>query len=72
MKITVFSLPTCPRCDQLKSLLKNKGITFEVIDDPDVMLGMGIKGNLPLLQIDDGERLPFYKAVPWINKYTTE
>lgn len=68
MKITVFSLPTCPRCDQLKDKLRSKGIEFEVIDDPEVMLDMGIKGNLPLLQVDDGEKLPFFKAIPWIDK----
>lgn len=68
MKITVFSLTDCPRCEQLMRKLDSKGVQYTIINDPETMLEMGIRGDLPLLQIDDGERIPFFKAIPWIDK----
>lgn len=32
MKVTVYSLPTCPYCKQAKAYLKEKKIEFEDID----------------------------------------
>ena len=66
MKLVVYASKTCPRCKQLKTMLQQKNISYEEITDTDKMLELGIRGNLPLLEVDDGERLPFYKAIPFI------
>jgi glutaredoxin len=29
MKVTVYSLPDCPKCDKLKEYMKKKGVDFE-------------------------------------------
>jgi len=53
MKVTVYSLPDCPKCDKLKEYLKNKGVEFEARwFDTEAQTGfimMNMFGNPPIL-----------------------
>jgi hypothetical protein len=56
----------CPKCKVLTLKLTQKNINFEVIDDIDAMLKMGIK-SAPMLDVD-GELLDFAKALAWVRE----
>lgn len=66
MKIVIYTTSGCPRCAQLKRMLDEKQIPYEEMSDTEQMIKMGIRGNMPLLQVDDGERMPLFKAIPFI------
>lgn len=57
MKITVYSLPDCPKCDKLKDFLKSNRIKFETDwfdtkNQTDFVM-MNIFGNPPILTLGD-------------------
>ena len=59
MKITVYSLPDCPKCDKLKGFLKSKQIDFETDwfdtkNQTDFVM-MNIFGNPPILTLGEKE-----------------
>ena len=60
MKLIVYSTPTCPRCEQLKSALSKAGIDYENQDmsSPEPLTELRINGvftlSAPVLQA--GER----------------
>jgi len=61
MKITVYSLPDCPKCDKLKSYLKSQNIEFEAdwfdtINQTDFVM-MNMFGNPPILTLGDKEKV---------------
>jgi glutaredoxin len=60
----VYSLPTCGQCRVLKAKLKEKNISFTVVEDIEKMLELGIQG-VPVLQLDDGTRLAQVSAIKW-------
>ena len=55
-KITLFSLPTCPKCKVMKQKLKAAGVEFEECQDVGKMQEMGIR-SAPALFIcpDDSD-----------------
>ena len=62
--IILYSTSTCPSCRNLKSQLNNKGIIYEVCDDEDKMISIGIQ-HIPVLEVD-GNRLNYKEALKWI------
>lgn len=65
MKIVLYSTG-CPRCNVLKTKLKNKDILFEEVNDEDIMINKGFD-SVPILEVD-GKSYDFKEAVEWINK----
>lgn len=53
MKVTVYSLPDCPKCEKLKEYLKKRGVDFEARwFDTEAQTGfimMNMFGNPPVL-----------------------
>lgn len=64
--ITLYSMPTCPRCKVLKMKLKQKNIKYNEINDPAELEKLGIK-SVPMLKVGD-QLLNFVKANKWANK----
>lgn len=62
-KIVVYS-SGCPRCNTLKKKLDIKGVKYEVFDDVDKMIEMGLT-EVPILEVD-GTKMSFSEAVKWI------
>ena len=62
--ITIYSLPTCGNCKQLKKLLEEKNIPFLNIDDRDTVIARGIK-SVPTLELEDGTQMSFGDAYRW-------
>lgn len=56
----------CPRCIVLEKKLDEAGITYEVFDDVDEMIKMGIT-TVPMLKVDD-TMMNFKEAVKWIKE----
>ena len=56
----------CPRCEVLKKKLDMKNIAYEIHDDENEMLALGIE-MVPVLQLNTGEKMNFKQAVEWIN-----
>lgn len=57
----------CPKCNVLKTKLKQKNIPYEEITDIEEMQRLGIT-NVPVLKISDTEMLSFVEANQYINK----
>lgn len=57
----------CPKCNVLKTKLKQKNIPYEEITDVEEMQRLGIT-NVPVLKISDTEMLSFVEANQYINK----
>jgi glutaredoxin len=59
MKITVYSLPDCPKCDTLKAYLKGKDIEFEAdwfdTENQTDFVMMNMFGNPPILTLGEKE-----------------
>lgn len=60
----------CPRCQVLKQKLGNKNIPYEICDDTEKMLELGIE-DVPMLEIKDGIIINFTEAVNWVNDQGT-
>ena len=56
----------CPRCEVLKKKLDAKNIPYEIHNNEQEMLSLGIE-MVPVFQLDSGEKLDFGQAVKWIN-----
>lgn len=61
MKITVYSLPDCPKCDKLKKFLKSKDIEFSSewfdTDNQADFVMMNVFGNPPILSLGKKEKV---------------
>lgn len=68
MEITIYSLPTCPKCKILKSKILNKGLTFTEVDDIKTLQEQGID-SVPQMKIDDSPLMDFISANTWINNW---
>lgn len=64
MKVTFFSTH-CPKCLVLEKKLQQKNITYDEVNDVDVMTAKGYM-TVPMLEVD-GVSLDFKKAVDWLN-----
>jgi len=59
VNLTVYSTPTCPRCEQLKAALKKAGLDYENQDmsTPQALTELRVNGVFtlmaPVLQADD-------------------
>ena len=51
MKITLYTTH-CPMCNILENLLERKDLSYEVVDDINVMIEKGFTAA-PVLQVDD-------------------
>lgn len=54
----------CPKCKVLEKKMEEKNISFEKIDDVDLMLSKGFM-EVPMLEVD-GELYDFREAIKWI------
>jgi glutaredoxin len=61
MKITLYSLPDCPKCDTLKDFLISKQINFETdwfdTENQTDFVMMNMFGNPPILTLGDKEKV---------------
>ena len=55
----------CPRCKILHQKLREKGVSFTIVDDVDIMLDKGFM-PAPVLEVD-GKEMSFPDAVSWVN-----
>lgn len=64
MTITLYSTH-CPKCNVLEKKLKQKNISYEEINDIEIMKEKGYL-SVPVLEID-GVSMDFKTASDWIN-----
>jgi glutaredoxin len=61
MKVTVYSLPDCPKCDKLKDFLKGSDVDFEAMwfdtEAQTDFIMMNMFGNPPILTVGDNARV---------------
>ena len=64
MKITLFSTH-CPKCNVLEKKLQQKNISYEEVNDVEIMKEKGYL-SVPVLEVD-GTSMDFKTASNWIN-----
>lgn len=64
MKVVLFSTK-CPKCNVLEKKLKKKNISYEEVNDIEIMKEKGYL-SVPVLEID-GTAMDFNTASDWIN-----
>ena len=69
MGIVLYSTG-CPKCKVLTQKLDKKGIVYEVKNDVDEMLSLGLKAA-PGLKVGD-TIMGFTEAVRWVNEHQEE
>lgn len=61
MKVTVYSLPDCPKCEKLKDYLAKRGVDFEArwfdTEAQTDFIMMNMFGNPPILTVGDNARV---------------
>lgn len=62
--VTVYTQPTCGRCNVLKKKLSDANIDFSVCEDIDLMISKGFK-TTPMMEVD-GKVMDFSSALEWI------
>lgn len=70
VKYMILYSSGCPRCEILKKKLDAKGFQYDIFNDIDKMIEMGIE-TVPVLEVD-GEMLNYVEAVKWINEKEKE
>jgi glutaredoxin len=59
MKVTVYSLPDCPKCEKLKEFLKAQHVEFEAdwfdTENQTDFVMMNMFGNPPILSLGEKE-----------------
>ena len=68
--ITVYSLPTCPKCKMLKLEMSKRGVNFTDCEDEELMLKLGYT-HPPIMVVsnDSGDRVMGFKdAVDYIKE----
>lgn len=65
MKVIMYSTG-CPKCKVLESKLNSASIPYEIFNDTEKMINMGIT-TIPILEIDN-KKMGFEEAVKWINE----
>lgn len=56
----------CPKCKALEKKMEEKNISFEKIDDVDLMLSKGFM-EVPMLEVDE-KLYDFREAIKWLNE----
>ena len=56
----------CPKCEVLKKKLDDANITYEVEEDINKLIDLGIE-YVPILETEEEGFLDFSSAVSWIN-----
>lgn len=56
----------CPKCKILKKKLDELNIEYDIIEDVDIMLELGMS-QVPILEIDE-VKMDFTEANNWVNK----
>ena len=64
MSVVLFSTH-CPRCNVLEKKLQQKNISYEEVNDVEIMKEKGYL-TVPILEVD-GMIMDFKTAVDWIN-----
>ncbi len=64
MKIVLYS-NNCPRCNVLEKKLKQKNISYEEVNDIEIVKRKGYL-SVPILEVD-GVSMDFKTASDWIN-----
>lgn len=64
MKVVLYSTH-CPRCCVLEKKLKQKNISYEEVNDVEIMKEKGYL-SVPVLEVDNNP-LEFKEAVDWVN-----
>lgn len=62
-KIILYSTH-CPKCTILEKKLKDKGVTYDEVNDVDYMVNLGFT-EVPMLVVND-RIMGFNEAVKWI------
>ena len=65
MKVILYSTG-CPKCKVLKSKLDTAKIYYEIFDNVEEMINMGMT-TIPVLEVNNS-RMSFKEAVKWINE----
>ena len=65
MCVTIYTLPTCGKCNVLKAKMNAKGIEFNEVQDTEQMSNMGIS-EVPVLDVD-GKMMDFSEARKWVD-----
>jgi glutaredoxin len=68
--MTLFST-NCPQCKVLEKKLEQKGLSFEITNDIQELIDLGIK-RAPILKTDDGQYLDFSNAIKYVNEVSEE
>ena len=63
MEVTLYS-NHCPQCKYLTTLLDQKNVTYEEVNDEDLMRSMGFM-SMPQLKVD-GVVMKFADALQWV------
>jgi len=63
--MVTFYSTHCPKCAVLEKKLQQNNISYEEINDVNVMTQKGYK-SVPMLEVD-GVSMDFNEAVKWIN-----
>ena len=63
----IFYTTGCPQCRVLCKKLKAAGFDFEKCEDVDTMRKAGFT-SVPVLELDNGERLGFAAAIEWLRE----
>lgn len=66
MKIILYKSDVCPKCKILTQKLIQAKFNFEIVDDIEKMISMGIN-KVPILNVD-GHKMEFVEANKWINE----
>lgn len=66
MKITLYSVPSCPMCKMLKKLIDGKHLEYNYIEDPQAIIDKGYT-HAPLLEVD-GKIMTYSEAFKFIQE----
>lgn len=68
--ITVYSLPTCPTCNMLKMVMKQRGVEFTECQDEALMIQLGYTQPPTLVIVDEQGEHVFRKkeAIDYIKE----
>ena len=68
MMIKCYSLPNCPMCEMLKEKLTEINVSFEEVQNKEILKSKGIT-HVPCLEIEENKILKFAEALKWVNNY---
>lgn len=65
MEKIVFYTTHCPKCEILQEKLDAKKVKYEIFDDKEKMIELGMR-SIPVLEVD-GKKMQYLEAVKWVN-----